>query len=203
MVYTGYMAKANAILFFDTETTGLPRSWRAPVTDVANWPRLVQLAWILYEESGRELSQGSYIIKPDGFTIPKEVAAIHGISTERALREGESILAVLNAFQSEMQRSVCLVAHNMSFDEMVIGAEFLRNKLPNPVIAKKRICTKEATTNFCAIPSPNGYGDYKWPKLAELHAKLFGCDFEGAHNAIADVAATAKCYWQLKKLGVL
>lgn len=173
------------------------------MTDVANWPRLVQLAWILYGEDGRELSQGSYIIKPDGFVIPKEVAAIHGISTERALLEGESILTVLNAFQSEMQRSGCLVAHNMSFDEMVIGAEFLRSNLPNPVIEKKRICTKEATTNFCAIPSPNGYGDYKWPKLAELHTKLFGCDFEGAHNAIADVAATAKCYWQLKKLGVL
>jgi len=28
-------------LFFDTETTGLPRNWKAPVTDLDNWPRMV------------------------------------------------------------------------------------------------------------------------------------------------------------------
>jgi DNA polymerase III epsilon subunit-like protein len=91
----------------------------------------------------------------------------------------------------------------MSFDEMIIGAELLRHQMANSVVTKKRICTKEATTNFCAIPSTNGFKDFKWPRLSELHVKLFGADFEGAHNAMTDVLATAKCFWELKKRGVL
>ncbi len=35
-------------VFFDTETTGLPLNWKAPVTELENWPRLIQLAYIVY-----------------------------------------------------------------------------------------------------------------------------------------------------------
>lgn len=72
-------------LFFDTETTGLPKNWKAPVTDLNNWPRLVQLA---YDSNGNKISGGDFIIKPEGFSIPTESSRIHGISTERALRAG-------------------------------------------------------------------------------------------------------------------
>lgn len=58
----------------------------------------------------------------------------------------------------------------------------------------------ESTTNFCAI---NGAYGYKWPKLSELHYKLFRTNFDEAHNAAVDITATAKCFWELKKRGVL
>jgi len=67
-------------LFFDTETTGLPRNWKAPVTDLKNWPRLVQLAFLVYDEKGTQISAGDFIIKPEGFKIPADVSLIHGIS---------------------------------------------------------------------------------------------------------------------------
>lgn len=54
----------------------------------------------------------------------------------------------------------------------------------------------KSTTDYCAI---EGYYGYKWPKLSELHIKLFGYDFEEAHNAAADIDATAKCFWELRK----
>ena len=95
-----------------------------------------------------------------------------------------------------------LVAHNISFDEKIIGAEFLRNGMPNILVSKRTICTKEISTNFCAIPNINGRTDFKWPKLAELHKKLFNEDFEDSHNAQADVEATAKCFWEMKKRGI-
>ncbi len=72
-------------LFFDTETTGLPRNWKAPVTDTKNWPRMVQLAYLLFDDAGNQIDGGDYIIKPVGFTIPDDAARVHRISTHRAM----------------------------------------------------------------------------------------------------------------------
>ncbi|OGS13307.1 MAG: DNA polymerase III subunit epsilon [Elusimicrobia bacterium RIFOXYA2_FULL_58_8] len=191
---------APAYLFFDTETTGLPRSWQAPVTALDNWPRLVQLAYMAYDAEGGLLYSFDCIIKPEGFTIPEEAARIHGITTARALKEGKALAAVLRDFKALLDPAKYLVAHNMSFDEKIMGAELLRSGMPDLTASKQKICTMHGTTEYCAIPGPRGY---KWPKLAELHQKLFRCDFEAAHNAAADVAATAKCFWELKKLGII
>ncbi|MCX6327054.1 MAG: 3'-5' exonuclease [Bacteroidia bacterium] len=185
-------------LFFDTETTGLPKKWKAPVTDLNNWPRMVQLAYLFFDTNGNKISGGDYIIKPVGFTIPADASRIHGISTERANQEGQALLAVLQAFQSLINQAEYLVAHNMSFDEKIIGAEFLRNNMKDSIATKRKICTMQSTTNFCAIDGPYGY---KWPKLSELHYKLFKTGFEESHNAAVDINATAKCFWELKKLG--
>ncbi|PKP03555.1 MAG: 3'-5' exonuclease [Bacteroidetes bacterium HGW-Bacteroidetes-6] len=185
-------------LFFDTETTGLPKNWKAPVSDLNNWPRLVQLAYLFYDINGNIISSGDYIIKPEGFIIPTDSSRIHGISTERAIREGQPIQTVLHHFQSLINQAEYLVAHNMSFDEKIIGAEFLRNRMEDSTSTKRKICTMQSTTNFCAIDGPYGY---KWPKLSELHYKLFGTDFDEAHNAAVDINATAKCFWELRRLG--
>ncbi|MDI9320313.1 MAG: 3'-5' exonuclease [Phycisphaerales bacterium] len=187
-------------LFFDTETTGLPRNWKALVSELNNWPRLVQLAFLYYDNNGNKISGGDFIIKPEGFTIPTDVSRIHGISTERAIREGQSLRAVLLNFQSLIGQASYLVAHNMSFDEKIVGAEFLRNGMQNSIQTKNKICTMEKTTNFCAIDGPYGY---KWPKLSELHYKLFRTGFEEAHNAAVDITATAKCFWELKRKNIL
>lgn len=187
-------------LFFDTETTGLPTNWKAPVTNTANWPRLVQLAWLLYDQHGALLSSGDYIIRPEGFSISAEATKIHGITMDIARNKGVPLISVLDIFQDELQKSSILVAHNMSFDEKIVGAEFLRNKRPNHLDGKRKICTMDCTTDYCALPGPYGY---KWPKLQELHFKLFKTHFQEAHNAAVDIEMTAKCFWELKRLGVI
>ena len=187
-------------LFFDTETNGLPKNWDAPITELSNWPRLVQVAWILFDNDGNEIENNDYIIKPVGFSIPLEASSIHGITTERAEKEGIDLKISLEEFSKQIERATHLVAHNMNFDEKIMGAEFLRSGYDNPVPDKKRICTMQSTTDFCAI---EGYYGYKWPKLSELHIKLFGFDFEDAHDAAADIKATAKCFWELKKRGIM
>jgi len=129
-----------------------------------------------------------------------ESSRIHGITTERALAEGRDLGSVLRDFKALLDPARYLVAHNISFDEKIIGAEFLRNGLPDIPAAKHKICTMHSTTEYCAIPGPRGY---KWPKLTELHRKLFNADFSEAHNAAADIAATAKCFWELKEQGII
>ena len=187
-------------LFFDTETTGLPSNWRAPVTNTSNWPRMVQLAWLYYDSTGTLLSSGNHIIRPEGFTISSEAAGIHGITTAIANAKGVSLASVLDGFQEVLHKASMLVAHNMSFDEKIVGAEFLRSGRPNHLDGKRKICTMDSTTNFCALPGPYGY---KWPKLQELHFKLFRCHFDAAHDAAVDIEMTAKCFWELKRLGIV
>ena len=108
-------------LFFDTETTGLPRNWKAPVTDLDNWPRLVELAWLVCDEDGQHIESRSAIVRPDGFQIPHEAAAVHGISTVRAVAEGVGLEELLKDFARAVDASRILIAHNVSFDEKIIG----------------------------------------------------------------------------------
>ena len=187
-------------LFFDTETTGLPGNWKAPVHDLSNWPRLVQLAYLLFDSSGNLLLSAEYIIKPVAFTVPVAASNIHGITHERACREGAPLAVVLNEFFGYLNKSEVLVAHNMSFDENIVGAEFLRLSMPNIIPHKNRICTMLKSTNFCKLDGPYGY---KWPRLSELHYILFKSDFAEAHNAAVDIQATAKCFWELRKRGII
>jgi DNA polymerase-3 subunit epsilon len=187
-------------LFFDTESTGLPKNWKAPVTALDNWPRLVQLAYLCFDGEGNQTNSGSYIIKPEGFLIPAEATRIHGISNDRALQEGSLLKHVLEEFQRQLTSAEVLVAHNISFDEKIVGAEFLRLGMLNTIPSKKKICTMSESVDYCAIK--NDYGN-KWPKLSELHQKLFNKGFEESHNAIVDVEITAKCFWELKRLGVI
>ena len=86
------------LLFFDTETTGLPKNWKAPVTDLDNWPRLVQLAYLVYDFDGNLIHSCNEIIKPDGFTIPTEASNVHGITTEMAKQRGSDINDVFELF---------------------------------------------------------------------------------------------------------
>ena len=187
-------------LLFDTETTGLPKNWKAPVTDVANWPRMVQIAWLMFDENGKRIDQQDYIVKPEGYTIPDDAAEVHGITTEIAMKEGKDLTEVLQKFAEAIAATDYIVAHNISFDEKIIGAEFVRKKFRTKWFSKKQICTMEESTDFCKIPGNYGY---KWSNLTELHTKLFGSGFEEAHNAVADISATAKCFWELKRLGVI
>ncbi len=188
------------LLFFDTETTGLPRDYRAPLTDAANWPRVVQLAWVLFTTDGEELAAQSSLIRPDGWVVPPNM--IHGISHQQAVLTGRPLRATLAEFTAAAEQAQALVAHNFDFDRAILGAEYARLAQPDPIPTRRAVCTMKSTTNYCAIPSANGRG-YKWPKLAELHRSIFNEDFEGAHDALADVRATARCYWALRKQGVI
>jgi DNA polymerase-3 subunit alpha len=186
-------------LIFDTETTGLPRNKNAPLTDFENWPRLVQLAWQLHDGQGKLISQKNFIIKPDGFDIPFKAEQVHGISTQRALEEGHDLTEVLRQFNVDVGKTKALVGHNIEFDISIIGAELLRNELSSDLfMSLQKIDTGIASIEFCQLPGGMG-GKLKMPRLHELYEKLFGTDFEDAHDAAYDVNATAKSFFGLLK----
>ncbi|MDN5202979.1 DNA polymerase III subunit alpha [Fulvivirgaceae bacterium BMA10] len=185
-------------LIFDTETTGLPKNYNAPVTDLDNWPRLVQLAWQLHDHQGNLLNAQNFIVKPNGFTIPYNAEKVHGISTQRAIDEGHDLEKVLSVFAEDIGKAQLLIGHNIEFDINIMGAEYIRGAVDSKLLETKSLDTKDASTDFCAIPGGKG-GKYKWPTLTELHKKLFGVGFDDAHDAAYDVDATAKCFFGLIK----
>jgi len=189
-------------LVFDTETTGLPKNYNSPVSDTDNWPRLVQIAWQLHDEKGDLISAENYIVRPEGFDIPFNSAKIHGISTDHARKHGLPLTEVLQIFERVLQNTTIVVGQNIEFDLKIVGAEHFRLKMESPLLAFQTVDTKENGTAYCAIPGGKG-GKFKWPTLTELHQKLFGEGFDAAHNAAADVDATARCFLEMLRIGVI
>ena len=189
-------------LIFDTETTGLPKKWNAPLTDFDNWPRMVQIAWQIHDINGELIKVENYIVKPENYNIPFNATKIHGISTELANEKGVSLLEVLSKFVDDVNNSSFIIGHNISFDNNIVGCELLRKNLENILVNCACIDTKEESTNYCKIPGSRK-GKYKWPTLTELYYKLFNDEFDEAHNAAADVEATARCFLELIRKEVI
>lgn len=187
-------------LIFDTETTGLPRDFNAPITDTDNWPRCIQIAWQLHDENGDLVEAKDYLVKPDGFDIPYQSEQIHGISTALATERGEDLKVVLEEFNKALAKTKFVVGQNVDFDVNVMGCEFYRMETETPLAELPVLdtCT-EHTAEMCQLPGGRG-GKFKLPTLTELHEHLFHQPFAEAHNATADVEATARCFLELVRL---
>jgi DNA polymerase-3 subunit alpha len=184
-------------LIFDTETTGLPKLWDAPITDTDNWPRCIQIAWQLHDAMGNLVDHQDYLVRPDGFNIPYDAEQVHGISTELAKQEGAGLDEVLEKFNTALAKAKFIVGQNVGFDVNIMGAEFHRSGIENTLqeLPVLDTCT-EYTAELCKIPGGRG-GKFKLPTLTELHEYLFNEPFAEAHNATADVEATTRCFLEL------
>lgn len=180
-------------LVFDTETTGLPIRDDAPLTDLDNWPRAVQIAWQLHAANGELIEARDFVIKPEGFDIPYNASKIHGITDQVAHHYGKPIDEALAAFKEALSQTDYLVGHNIQFDINILGAEYLRLTGENPMEGMFSVDTSEETRDFCQLAGGKG-GGFKIPRLEELYEKVFGEGFAEAHNAIADVEATARVF---------
>ena len=187
-------------LIFDTETTGLPKIWDAPISDTDNWPRCVQIAWQLHDDMGNCIEHEEYLVQPEGFNIPFDAEKIHGISTELAQEKGAPISIVLSKFNEALNKAKFVIGHNVGFDLNIMGAEFFREDFPNKLqeLPVLDTCT-EQTASLCKLPGGRG-GKFKLPTLSELYEFLFHESFVEAHNASADVEATARCFFELIRL---
>lgn len=197
----------NIKLFIDTETTGLPLNNNLPYTDLKNWPYLVQVALIIEDDNYGILAKRNIILKPNGYTIPESATKIHGISNERAVKNGEDRDKVISFLDLALYKSDIIIGHNVSFDLNVIKSEIIRTKgIENALFKKKKhivIDTMKMGRNICKIPNlsfhtrlslPN-----KYPKLDELYYKLFNKHFNNQHDVMADVQAVYDCYYELKR----
>lgn len=176
-------------LIFDTETTG-KADFRAPST-APHQPHIVQLGAMLVNDGGRVLGEINLIIQPDGFTIPAEASAIHGITHELAVECGVPLSVALRSFDHLCSRAEVVVAHNIEFDALVTDAACYRARMDSPLTEKVFHCTMNTMTDVCQIPGPYGF---KWPRLEEAYRHLFNEWNVRAHDAMEDVRACARIY---------
>lgn len=201
------------ILVVDTETTGLPISWDKPSSDVDNWPRILQVAFELFDETGKTLSRTIELIKPDKWEVPtkktfmaeghSEAEAIkkaefwvkHGYSTEKCEKEGKALPEVLIEFARLYDECDLMLCHNVSYDKNVLSAELIRYGIK---VKKKKpdFCTKLEGEEICKLPGKYP-GKFKWPTLQELYRHLFGKEFDEGHDAGCDIQATKECYLEI------
>ena len=182
----------NKYLIFDTETTG---------TNKAK-DRIVQIAWFLTNDEEESIERVCHVIKPSGFNIPEASTRIHGVTDKFAQRNGCDLAETLRAFVRAAKQSDYLVGHNIDFDISILRNDLKAAGIEWSFLDKPRICTMRLSTAWCRIPKYTGLG-FKWPKLEELHYKLFGSYFDNAHDALFDVDATAKCFFKLIEIGII
>ena len=183
---------------FDTETTGLPKSWGLPLT---MWPRMVEFAAVKFED-GQPISQTvRFVVKPQGYYIPDSSTQLHGISHSKAMIEGIPILEGLQIIDEFFKDADRIIAHNSDFDKKIVAREQIAAGVKGPYLDEdKRIfCTKSRSTGILKLKKTKG-GGFKWPSLAEL---CNYCEVENydAHSALSDTMATYECYLSMRCKG--
>lgn len=182
------------VLFFDTETTGVPDRKAKWSEDYNEFPHVVQLAWM------HGCKAESHVIRPEGWEIPEETTAIHGISTEYAMEYGEPFAVVVDMFIQDCHEAGLICGHNVHFDTGIIKANILRelgreyydaNDVETALYKGKRIDTMRPTIKWVDARKANGC--IKFPNLSDLYARCFPGETFPAHNAFEDVKAVARC----------
>lgn len=190
------------LLFFDTETTGFVHD-HLPLAHPQQ-PYLVQLAAILAEEDGTERALLDLIVRPDGWTIPKQASDVHGITTELATRVGVPLQVAIAMFSNLARNAEAFVAHNIAFDNKVIATQLARLNRADPEHWPTTYhCTKELAAPVVNLPPTArmraaGFTKPKPPTLGECYLHLFGETLEHAHSALVDTRACKRVYLRLK-----
>lgn len=182
-------------LFIDTETTGLPKKWGVPITDFDNWPRIVELMWIVYDEFGNKMNCGDYLIKPEGFTIPKSATKIHGITNKDTKEKGVNLSKALNEILLQIKKTKFVVGHHIDFTIDLLASELLRNNFENILVEKKTVCTdEEYSKHFSKLTKS------KFLTIGDLNFELFQKKLDQELSGFELLLATANCFFEMKRL---
>lgn len=188
-------------LIFDTETTGF--ALFSEPYEHPDQPHTVQIAARLVE-NGRLYASFHCII--DCMVESSEGALkVHGITKELSARAGLLPQSAARPFASMLCKADRLVAHNIKFDLLVVGALLYRSREFRAASMLERMlkfCTMLALTPVMKLPTKRG--GYKWPKLEEAYVKYIDASgMKDAHDAMADTIACEKLFEVCKELDLV
>lgn len=186
------------LLFVDTETTGLPQRWNQPYSAERNWPYIAQLAWGVYTPEGELVKAENHYLRVPAGRMQASAVAIHGLTPEFLQEHGQDPRDVLERLRQDLLTyQPLVVGHYLQLDFHVIGAGFYRVGVENPLAALPTLCTMQLTH---ITPPRHGR---RYLRLGELHEQLFHAPMELQHEAWADAQATANCYFEMQRQGLL
>lgn len=188
-------------LLFDISTNGKPKNWKAHYTDTFSWPKLLHIAWLLYDKTGNLTEEAEFLINPMAMELDPDALKRAGLKEEQLEADSVDIKKVLSEFCTVVDKAMYIFAFNLQYSENVMLAELYRNNMDHKFMQAERFCLMRESTYFCKIMGRDGR--YKWPSLTELHAKLFNVGYEGVGNAQKDIMAISRCFNRLLNLGQL
>ena len=187
-------------LIFDSSANGRPKSYKAPLDDSFNWPRLLHLSWIILDKDLKPIEDYDCLVKPEGFSASESALKSHHIDQESLAKSTNSLQEVLEQFKVSVNKSEYVFAHNLQYNEGIVGSEYYRKSISNPLIAADKYCLMHEATYFCKLKGKRGY---KWPTLQEMHSIIFKQGYTPSNHARADVIAASRCFIYLKKARAL
>lgn len=187
-------------LIFDASANGRPRSYKAPTDDTSNWPNLMHLGWIILDKDLKPIEDENIIIKPAGYAPSEAALKSHHLEIEKLEESTNTLRDTLEKFTASVQKCDFVFAHNMAYNEGVVGSEYYRQSMSSPLIAADTFCLMHEATYFCKLPGKRGY---KWPSLQEMHSLMFKQGYSPTGHARADVIAASRCFIYLMKSGAL
>lgn len=183
-------------LLFDSSANGRPRSYKAPLDDSSAWPKLLHLSWIILDKDLKPIEDFDFVIKPEGFSPTDAALKSHHIDREKIMESEHALLDVLNKFKESVNKCEYVFAHNLKYNEGIVGSEYYRKSIASPLIAADSYCLMHEATYFCKLKGKRGY---KWPSLQEMHSIIFNQGYTPPNHARADVIAAARSFIYLKK----
>ena len=187
------------IFVFDTETTWFINK---KDTSLEAQPKIIQFAgifWDLEDWIFKEEKRVDILINPK-MPIPFESSKVHHLY-DIDVKNAPFIEDKIDEIMSYINDSDAIIWHNIEYDEDMIKIELKRLNQEYRYQPKQVICTMKNTVDFCAIKW--NWERFKYPKLWELHKKLFDEYFIWAHDAMTDVEATLRCFVELAKTWII
>lgn len=182
------------LLFIDTEATGLPKKWYLPYNVPGNWPNAVQISWVVYSREGEKVKEQNYYISNNDLEITETALRIHGLDKDFLQNNGitrKHLLTILSADLNEYHPMI--VGHFTELDYHIIGADYFREAIDNPMENLPTFCIMIASRHLQQNPR------CKYLRLGDLYELLFKKPLLHQHNAMVDASATADCFFELVK----
>ena len=180
----------NLGYFFDSETTGIP-NWKVP-SENEEQPHLTQLGAILVDmDTKKEISSLDVVLKPNGWTIPDEVVALNGLTTDYCAEVGVPEDEAVRAFLM-LGANIKRYAYNTTFDNRIIR------------IATKRYFPEKVQDDWkageyeCAMMAAKKDMGVRSVKLGDAYEHYFGERFKGAHDALSDTRAALRIWFAIQ-----
>jgi DNA polymerase-3 subunit epsilon len=182
------------LLFIDTEASGLPKKWSLTYSVPNNWPHAVQISWLIFTKAGEKIKEENHYINNNDFEMSPGALNIHGLTKDFLHKAGMPRRELLLLLSKDLQQyQPMVVGHFTELDYRIIGADYFREALENPMEKLRTFCIMKATQHLQQNP------DSKFLRLGNLYELLFKRPLLSQHNAMVDATATAECFFELVK----
>jgi DNA polymerase-3 subunit epsilon len=176
---------SDELAVFDLETTGI---------DVES-SRIVTATVAVLDATGNVVERTDWLLDP-GIEIPEGATAVHGITTDHALKHGrmaaDGVAEIVATIRTLLARGLPLVAYNAPYDLTLLNRESMRHGIP-PLVAPAPVIDP--------LVIDKGVDRYRRGKRTlAVTSAFYGVSLDDAHDSGADAIAAGRVAQAIAKV---